>query len=154
MVQSIRESRRERRLGKKPTPGNPTYHELSVTRKHRYPRFAGPGSATKFIVQERWNPSMCGGCFKTARKMDEKGVAWCRENLDQLAQEMHENVEEQRGLKKGGWVAFGEFLAYATMGLHFHRQLLNEGINLYETTSADALKSQPERKTDGSQPAR
>lgn len=51
----------------------------------------GPGTELKKLFRS-WGVSACGGCITTAKKMDENGPAWCREHIDELVAEVHENA--------------------------------------------------------------
>lgn len=137
-LKELRQARKDARAGKQRAIGQPSIMEIANTRKHRYTRFSGPGTALEYIIYERYGAKACGGCLRTKAKMDKNGPQWCRENINDLAQELHENIEELRRTHKGGWIVLAEQMAYATTALHYHKQLINEGINLYETTTAVA----------------
>ena len=66
--------------------------------------------------------------------MNENGPDWCRIKINYIAEEMHKNVVR---LQTSGhaWVKFLEWLAYSSSGYHYHKQMINDAINLYETTT-------------------
>lgn len=55
----------------------------------------GPGTELRRLFRSCGITS-CGGCVESARKMDEMGVEWCREHIDELAAEIHENATKRK----------------------------------------------------------
>lgn len=131
-LQQIRADRKRKRA-----IGEISLNEERIIRKHRHPRFQGVGDALDYIFRNRFNAYACGGCLTTKQKMNTNGLDWCKGNVSELAQEIHDNVTALIQSHQGGWVTMGEWLAYKVSGLHFHKQLVTEAINLYETTSTD-----------------
>lgn len=61
-------------------------------------KLGGPGTELKKLFHSL-GARACGNCIATGNKMDEMGSAWCREHVDELAQEIHNNSQ------KRGWMA-------------------------------------------------
>jgi len=131
-LQQIRADRKRKRV-----LGEISLNEERIIRKHRYPRFQGVGDAFEYIARNRFDAYACGGCLTTKQKMNANGLEWCKANVNELAQEVHDNVSTLELTHKGGWIKMAEWLAYKVSKLHFHKQLVNDAINLFETTSAD-----------------
>lgn len=96
-------------------------------------RFSGVGSGLKHLIRTKYHIAACGGCLDTAAKMDREGPQWCREHLDELAVELHENV------KKLGWLSPMQAAAkIVDAGITlsgdstFYKNLILDAINLYE----------------------
>lgn len=63
----------------------------------RRPATISNGAGTEVTKLFRsWGMSACGGCLASARKMDEMGTAWCREHIDELAEEIHQNATHRK----------------------------------------------------------
>ena len=137
-IQQLRANRRAQRL-KGRDIGDPTALEEAMLKPHHKPRFRGPGAALRFIIKDRFGATACGACIEMAAEMDQEGPDWCRENVKDLAQRLHDNVTTLTRTHGHNWLTLSEWLGHKITGLHFHRQLISEACNLYETTSLPVI---------------
>lgn len=84
-----------------------------------------PGDELELIIRGRYHISPCQSCLATMRKMNENGVAWCREHVDELAAELHDNARAR------GWTAVLAAFAEST-GLVDYEALVIESCDACE----------------------
>jgi len=54
------------------------------------------GDTLKEVLANTWRIPTCGACHETAKRMNELGVVGCRENIDELAEQLHQNAKQQK----------------------------------------------------------
>lgn len=56
---------------------------------------AGVGSLVSRILYERYKVAPCQRCRELIEEMDSKGVKWCEDNIDYLAEQMRQNAKKR-----------------------------------------------------------
>lgn len=89
---------------------------------------------TEMIRKKTGKPPCMKFCKATAEKMNKSGVPWCRENADELAEEIHQNVQRMgwgESFKTAAIKAIDAGLS-ATIGNAVYRQLVLDACDIAE----------------------
>ena len=89
---------------------------------------------TAMIRTKTGKPPCLTFCTATAEKMNQSGVPWCRENADELAEEIHQNVQRMgwgESFKTAAIKAIDAGLS-ATVGNAVYRQLVLDACDIAE----------------------
>lgn len=92
-----------------------------------------PGDTLKQIIHARFGIAPCGSCHETARKMNENGVDWCREHVDELAEELHQNAKKQT------WTRLLDFAVTSVAGNSVYRALIAEACDKCDPPAVDVV---------------
>jgi len=95
------------------------------------------GDVLKKILHDTWGIPTCGACHETAKKMNNLGVKNCREQIDELAEELHQNAKQQNWKSLiGAAVAFVDAASHPLIGNALYRSLIHSACDLVERQGA------------------
>jgi len=117
--------------------GNPTRttaprQEIAL-RNHAKPT-KQVGQILKEIIITRYHVPPCQACHETAAKMDEHGADWCRENVDTLAEEVHQNATKRR------WTRLLDFAVRLVYHNQKYKDLILEACDKYDEQLRETRK--------------
>ena len=83
------------------------------------------GDTLQQLLRDKWKIQTCGRCHETALKMNQLGVAGCREKIEELAEELHQNAKSQKwtGLMSAA-VKFTDKITHAVSGNALYRSVI------------------------------
>lgn len=100
------------------------------------------GDCAKFIIRRDYGIEPCGGCHRTAVRMNGLGVDGCREHLEELAEELQSNATEMNwatllkaaSVSRIGTQVIGAVKA-ATKGLALYEEIILEACDMAEAST-------------------
>lgn len=83
------------------------------------------GDVLKQVLSDTWKIPTCGACHETAKRMNELGVAGCREIVDELAEQLHQNAKAMKWSSLAAAAAkFMDVIGHASAGNAMYRKII------------------------------